>query len=118
MAPNAVLSRQSVGAPQTRLSPAPDAHPVFSPGVRRGAGASPVRRPQVMMAGSFLWSPPGPKAKATERGNLVQVASTFDPSVVEPDHGGWPVPVADGALGRAWKTTNFRNTRARRVQLL
>jgi len=48
-----------------------------------------------MMAGSFLWSPPGPKAKATERGNLVQVASTFDPSVVEPDHGGWPVPVAE-----------------------
>ena len=58
----------------------------------RASGATPALlpcgRPQVMMAGSFLWSPPGPKAKATERGNLVQVASTFDPSAVEPDRGG------------------------------
>ena len=33
------------------------------------------------MAGLFLWSPPESKAKATERGDLVQVASTFDPSL-------------------------------------
>ena len=76
----------------------------------RASGATPALlpcgRPQVMMAGSFLWSPPGPKAKSTERGNLVQVASTFDPSAVEPDRGGWPIAVAE-LLGVRGKLRTF-----------
>ena len=76
----------------------------------RASGATPALlpggRPKVMMAGSFLWSPPGSKAKATERGNLVQVASTFDPSVVDPDGGGWPIQVAE-LLGVPWKLRTF-----------
>ena len=76
----------------------------------RAPGATPALlpggRPRVVMAGSFLWSPPESKAKATERGNLVQVASTFDPSVVELDDGGWPIPVAE-LLGVRGKPRTF-----------